>query len=107
MLSLCVALGPNDGHWEDIDPEIRDRVIRVEGGSERADSVLAGLQHLMQSEHPDDLVLVHDAARPCVRLDDIEKLIAVVQQNPSNGGLLASPVRDTMTPSHATTSGTR
>ena len=40
-------------------------------------------------------VLVHDAARPCVSHDDIDKLIGqCLYQN--CGGILASPVRDTM-----------
>jgi 2-C-methyl-D-erythritol 4-phosphate cytidylyltransferase len=40
-------------------------------------------------------VLVHDAARPCVRLIDIQKLITTLECHPV-GGLLALPVRDTM-----------
>ena len=40
-------------------------------------------------------VLVHDAARPCVRADDLSKLIKDATQN-DHGGLLALPVRDTM-----------
>ena len=43
----------------------------------------------------DDWVLVHDAARPCVRPSDISKLIDTVVDHPV-GGLLAMPVRDTM-----------
>ncbi|MCK5867358.1 MAG: 2-C-methyl-D-erythritol 4-phosphate cytidylyltransferase, partial [Mycoplasmataceae bacterium] len=44
---------------------------------------------------PDDWVLVHDAARPCVRQTDIENLI-IKLANHSVGGILALPVRDTM-----------
>lgn len=94
--SLVVALGSHDGHWADIDASLRAQVIRVDGGVERADSVLAGLRLLAETADPEDLVLVHDAARPCIRVADIERLIATVQQSPANGGLLASPVRDTM-----------
>lgn len=94
--SLVVALGSDDGHWAGIDSSLRAQVIRVDGGTERADSVLAGLRRLTETAHPEDLVLVHDAARPCVRVADIERLIGTVQLNPLNGGLLASPVRDTM-----------
>ena len=43
----------------------------------------------------DDWVLVHDAARPCVRQADIESLIRTVTTS-DQGGLLAMPVRDTM-----------
>lgn len=40
-------------------------------------------------------VLVHDAARPCVRAEDLNKLIELASQD-DHGGLLALPVRDTM-----------
>lgn len=93
---LIVVLSANDGHWADIDPCLQARVQRVDGGTERSDSVLAGLRHLATTAQPDDLVLVHDAARPCVLLEDIERLIATVRQDPARGGLLAAPVRDTM-----------
>lgn len=67
----------------------------VAGGKERADSVLAGLDAISHEAAQDDWVLVHDVARPCVRLSDIEKLIAAVADSPV-GGLLANRVRDTM-----------
>ena len=99
--SLVVALGSDDGHWAGIDSSLRAQVVRVDGGAERADSVLAGLRLLTVTADPEDLVLVHDAARPCVRVADIERLIGTVRQGPVNGGLLASPVRDTMKRSDA------
>jgi 2-C-methyl-D-erythritol 4-phosphate cytidylyltransferase len=40
-------------------------------------------------------VLVHDAARPCVRQSDIDRLIELASHD-DHGGLLALPVRDTM-----------
>ncbi len=96
LCQIVVPLGPQDGYWPEIDPVLRERVERVDGGRERADSVLAGLKQLLATAEPLDLVLVHDAARPCIRVGDIEKLIAAVQVDPARGGLLASPVRDTM-----------
>ena len=41
-----------------------------------------------------DFVLVHDAARPCVSVADIERLVASAV--PAGGGLLAAPLRDTL-----------
>lgn len=67
----------------------------VTGGSERADSVLAGLEAIAAQAMDEDWVLVHDVARPCVRLTDIEHLLAQVATHPV-GGLLANRVRDTM-----------
>ncbi|WP_199063641.1 2-C-methyl-D-erythritol 4-phosphate cytidylyltransferase, partial [Serratia sp. ASV30] len=54
-------------------------------------SVLAGLQ-LAGNAH---WVLVHDAARPCLHPDDLERLLAITAHS-KVGGILAAPVRDTM-----------
>lgn len=67
----------------------------VTGGAERADSVLAGLEAIANQAEDTDWVLVHDVARPCVRIEDIEHLLSVIAEHPV-GGLLANRVRDTM-----------
>ena len=64
------------------------------GGSSRAESVQKGLLHLAATADPASWVLVHDAARPCVRVEDIARLIS--QTAGSEGGLLAMPVVDTL-----------
>jgi 2-C-methyl-D-erythritol 4-phosphate cytidylyltransferase len=69
-------------------------LIRVCGGAARADSVLAGLRGLPDTVTADAFVLVHDAARPCVRHTDIDALIE--RGLPAGGALLAAPVRDTL-----------
>lgn len=98
---LVIALQEDDGYWEDISIETDKPVIRAPGGKERADSVLSALDTLMQLEGSSEdasetlWVMVHDAVRPCVRQEDIDKLAAEVGDD-ANGGLLALPVRDTM-----------
>lgn len=52
------------------------RVFYCSGGAERSVSVGRGLQALQAFAQPTDLILVHDAARPCVRGADIRNLIA-------------------------------
>lgn len=52
------------------------RIHYCVGGAERYLSVLLGLQALQSLASPTDLILVHDAARPCVRSDDIQRLIS-------------------------------
>jgi len=64
------------------------------GGESRADSVLAGLRALRGDVGDDEFVLVHDAARPCVRGEDITRLIELA--GAGGGGLLAARVRDTL-----------
>lgn len=70
-------------------------VIIAAGGKERSDSVLSGLEALAGQASENDWVLVHDVARPCVRVNDIQALIEQASQH-EVGGLLAMPVRDTM-----------
>jgi 2-C-methyl-D-erythritol 2,4-cyclodiphosphate synthase/2-C-methyl-D-erythritol 4-phosphate cytidylyltransferase len=65
------------------------------GGGERGDSVLAALNALPDDVADDALVLVHDAARPNLCRDDLDRLIAAADANP-DGAVLAAPVRDTL-----------
>lgn len=88
---VVVAISPDDHYFDAL--ELRKKPITVvNGGKERADSVLNGISALADS----DWALVHDAARPCVDDNDITALLAVIHDNTVAGGILASPVRDTM-----------
>jgi 2-C-methyl-D-erythritol 4-phosphate cytidylyltransferase len=71
------------------------RLLRTPGGEQRCLSVLNGLKALDGKAQPDDWVLVHDAARPCLRQQDLHKLQRAVESH-SVGGLLGFPVHDTM-----------
>ena len=71
------------------------RVDLCAGGATRAESVSNGLLHLARTAAPDSRVMVHDAARPCVRVSEISRLIAETEGEP-DGGLLAMPVVDTI-----------
>lgn len=66
---------------------------RVSGGAERMDSVLNALQAIDAAA--DDVVLVHDVARPCISTVDVRALEKAAKQN-AGGALLAMPVADTM-----------
>lgn len=92
---IVVALSATDPYWEELELDLPVPLMRVEGGAERFHSVLNGLHHLQKHADPDDWVLVHDAARPCVRVEDIQHLMQSLADHPV-GGLLALPVRDTM-----------
>jgi len=72
---LFVAVADQDPWWSSSLYASHPRVTRVTGGSERSDSVLRALDALAGVADPKDWVLVHDAARPCVRRTDIERLI--------------------------------
>lgn len=62
------------------------------GGAARQDSVRLGLQAL--EEHAPEAVLIHDAARPFLRQDQIDALLDKLKQAP--GAILAIPVVDTL-----------
>jgi 2-C-methyl-D-erythritol 4-phosphate cytidylyltransferase len=91
---LLVTLAATDRHWPGIAVPGGKPVITAVGGAERSDSVLAGIDALPASVAADDFVLVHDAARPCVRLADIGRLVG--QVDGTDGGLLGAPLRDTL-----------
>jgi len=92
---IIVAVSEGDEYWPDLRIEGHERIETTAGGYERCHSVLNGLKALQGQAGDNDWVLVHDAARPCIRAGDVEKLIhTVVERN--QGGILAIPVRDTM-----------
>lgn len=94
VAGLLVVLSSGDELWPGISALQGKPVLTTLGGAERCDSVLAGLQALPADVNDGDFVLVHDAARPCVRLADISRLIELGTQG--DGGLLGAPLRDTL-----------
>ena len=96
-----VALSLDDEWWPDTVYAKHRDVIVVDGGAERCYSVLNALNRLSKSAKDDDWVLVHDAARPCLRSGDIDRLIEELSAHPV-GGILGMPVRDTMKRADAT-----
>lgn len=94
IAGLLVVLAADDAHWPGIDQLDGKPVLTTIGGGERADSVLAGLQALPDEVDGGDFVLVHDAARPCIRMADIDRLIGAASAG--DGGLLGAPLRDTL-----------
>jgi 2-C-methyl-D-erythritol 4-phosphate cytidylyltransferase len=92
---VVVALAPNDPHWQGLSTLWDGRVVTVLGGAERCHSVLNALEYLMEWGVRDDWVVVHDAARPCVRHTDLDRLFKALESH-SVGALLGVPVRDTM-----------
>lgn len=92
---VVVVLASGDQHWAKLGMARDTRVRTAIGGGERADSVRAGLLALKDEMGADDWVLVHDAARPCLDANELTALIQRVQGD-DVGGLLASPLVDTL-----------
>ncbi len=95
IAGTLVVLDPSDDRWEGTSYAGHPRVHRAEGGAERCHSVLNGLDALAALASSDVWVLVHDAARPCLRPADLERMLETLADDPV-GGILAVPVRDTM-----------
>ena len=93
--TVFVVLAPDDVHWRRYDwSYFGDRLQPLFcGGALRAESVLNGL--MAAEMEPDNWVLVHDAARPCLSQSQLQRLIAEVRDD-DVGGILAIPVADTL-----------
>ncbi|PPC87563.1 MAG: bifunctional 2-C-methyl-D-erythritol 4-phosphate cytidylyltransferase/2-C-methyl-D-erythritol 2,4-cyclodiphosphate synthase [Hyphomicrobium sp.] len=95
ITDLIVVIHPDDAaHCADACPPSSKLATPVFGGSTRQGSVLAGLEALTGRLAANDLVLIHDAARPFVDGETISAVIAALST--SQGAVAASPVADTL-----------
>lgn len=97
VAGTVIAISAEDGWWPEVAATLAStKPLRiVAGGAERCHSVWNGLEALQEWAAPEDWVLVHDAARPCLHRDDLHRLLTELVDDPV-GGLLAVPVRDTL-----------
>ncbi len=93
---IVLALSANDKRWIDCDFAKYKQVVVVDGGKERADSVLNGLCFLDDTGLPDNVpIMVHDAARPCITEADLNKLFESFKQD-HYPKMLAGTITDTI-----------
>ena len=93
---FIVALDTKDSYFKSSDFAKDPKLISIaNGGKERFHSVLNALNALDQTAKPNDWVLVHDAVRPCIRKEDINKLIEELADD-KVGGILANRIVDTV-----------
>jgi 2-C-methyl-D-erythritol 4-phosphate cytidylyltransferase len=101
-----VVVTKGDPYWQEISAarnyDKDERILVVDGGSERCYSVLNALAAIheideqeKESSSDPSWVAVHDVARPCLSYDDLDKLFLGLD-NYNDGGILATSVRDTM-----------
>ena len=95
--SVFVVLMPDDkvfaGHdWSAFEGKLQPLYC---GGDSRRDSVFNGLVAALAAADADEWVLDHDAARPCLPREDLQRLIDEAQTD-KVGGLLACPVAETV-----------
>ena len=92
-----VVLAPGDarfpaGGWRELGAKVTPLYC---GGETRAASVFNGLLAARDAIGGSDWVLVHDAARPCVGREELDRLFGELEAD-ETGGLLAVPVTDTL-----------
>jgi len=94
---VFVVLAPGDEHYRRCD--WREFGAKLEplycGGALRAASVFNGLLAARDAIGASDWVLVHDAARPCLGREELDRLFAEAGED-ETGGLLAVPLGDTL-----------
>jgi 2-C-methyl-D-erythritol 4-phosphate cytidylyltransferase len=94
---VVVVLAPEDLYWSGHDwSSLGSRLMPVHcGGASRAASVRNGLWEIAGWARPDDWVMVHDAARPCLSAGMLDALMDALDDD-DTGGLLAQRVADTL-----------
>ena len=95
---IYVTVSAEDEYIDEVDLGSA-HILRV-GGATRAQTVFNSLQAIFEVAQLDDLVLVHDAARPFVEVRDVEKLIALtldsIEDKSAAGAVLGVSVADTV-----------
>ena len=94
---VFVVLAQGDDHFARYDwRELGERIKPLYcGGETRAASVFNGLLAARDTIAGSDWVLVHDAARPCLGREELDRLLGELEEDVT-GGLLAVPVADTL-----------
>ena len=95
LAAIYVAVAPDDASYDArVGSVSQVRLLRC-GGATRAATVANALAIIATTIGADDWVLVHDAARPCVPVDALQRLVQELDGDPV-GGLLAIPAADTL-----------
>ncbi len=88
--NIIIGVSQNDEYFDDLQISKNNRVIKAIGGKERSDTVRLALDKVTTQ-----WVMVHDAARPLVKLGDLNNL-AKLSKTSSVGGILACKASDTL-----------
>ena len=94
---IAVIISPEDEWFDDTIRLPTNAAVYRKGGATRAHTVANGLHTLLQQQHlsPDTIVLVHDAARCCLPIAALNRLLDALPHCP-DGAILAVPVADTL-----------
>ena len=87
---VILVVGKNDPYLSEMTLFPHKNITLIEGGETRAESVLNGLKAIKNEQA---WALVHDAARPCLTHQDLDKLLQIDDEH---GAILAIPAVDTI-----------
>lgn len=93
---IVLVVSPEDEHFKLLKSIDNNKLIIIDGGEQRQQSVNNALRFLYDNGLPDSTsVLVHDAVRPCLSGSDLEKLIQSFHKD-KKACFLAEPVADSL-----------
>jgi 2-C-methyl-D-erythritol 4-phosphate cytidylyltransferase len=93
--AVFVVLARDDGLYAERIGTIRGVEPLSCGGATRAESVRNALAAIDRRVEAEDWIIVHDAARPCIDVATLHRLLHELEDEPV-GGLLAVPLTDTL-----------
>ena len=94
-LGVCVLVPSEDQYHKALEIKDNPKIFLAEGGTSRIDSVSKGVKFWQQSELSYDYILIHDAARPCLRSSDVQQLLDSIDSE-VDGVVLGVPCSDTI-----------
>ncbi len=93
---VLLIISPEDSEFDKLQSVLNDKVIVIDGGKERQESVNNGLRYLYDNGLPaSTLILVHDAVRPCITEQDLNALFESYNEH-QTACFLAEPVSDSL-----------
>jgi len=80
---IIIPISPEDNFFEKLSVSKHTKIIKVDGGSTRSESVMSALEYIKENS----LVVVHDAVRPYIHQKEIKFLVESF--NPGEEDILA------------------
>jgi len=111
IAGVMVAIAAEDSNWKALrdtykgintEDNTANSLRFCRGGKTRMDSVLAALNALSEDIEPEQMVLVHDAARPGITQQVLNNFITEISSDSeANGYVLGQPATDTLKVTHS------
>ncbi len=93
---VVISISKEDEYWQKSQYANNNRVLVCHGGATRFESVMNALNHLNDALDGSDWIFVHDAARPCINIDDVHNLYNQTKVSKHKCGILATKAFETV-----------